>query len=108
MEGPAVGDPAVTLARWSRHIRNASVVFVGDGAALHAATIAAHASPRWIVLPRQPLLAGTIGRMAVARAQRGDTIEPAAVRPLYVRRPDAEVERDKHLRGTGPPVAGRS
>ena len=100
VEGPTVADPAATLAQWAGHIRDGAVVFVGDGAALHAATIAAHATPRWLVLPRQPLLAGTIGRMAIVRAQLGDTIEPAAVRPLYVRRPDAEVARDNGQRGT--------
>src|SRR5688572_25614132 len=88
IEAPTAADPAVTLARWGRHIRDAAVVFVGDGAALYAATIAAAAPAGWTVRPYQPLLAGTIGRMAVARAQRGDTIDPAAVRPLYVRRPD--------------------
>ena len=77
-----------------RPIRDAAVVFVGDGAALYADTIAEHATARVEGLSHQPLLAGTIGRMAVARAQRGETIDPAAVRPLYVRRPDAEVERE--------------
>jgi tRNA threonylcarbamoyladenosine biosynthesis protein TsaB len=95
IEGPTAADPAVTLAQWGGHIGDASVVFVGDGAALHAGTIAGHATSRWRVLPHQPLLAGAIGRMAVARARRGETIEPAAVRPLYVRRPDAEVERER-------------
>jgi tRNA threonylcarbamoyladenosine biosynthesis protein TsaB len=95
IEGPTAADPAATLAQWDAHIRHAAVVFVGDGAARHAAAIAAQAAPRWKTLPRHPLLAGAIGRMAVARAQRGDTIEPAAVRPLYVRRPDAEVERER-------------
>jgi hypothetical protein len=33
--------------------------------------------------------------MALARAARGETIDPAAVHPLYVRRPDAEVDRDR-------------
>ena len=41
-----------------------------------------------------PLLAGAIGRLA-ARAARGAAIDPAGVRPLYVRRPDAEIERDR-------------
>ena len=109
IEGPTAGDPAATLARWGGHIRDAAVVFVGDGAALYADTIAGRASPGWTVLPHQPLLAGTIGRMAVARAQRGDTIDPAAVHPLYVRRPDAEVDareafstKDTRTRKNGP------
>jgi hypothetical protein len=39
-----------------------------------------------------PLVAGALGRVAVARAS--EAVEPAAVRPLYVRRPDAELARD--------------
>jgi tRNA threonylcarbamoyladenosine biosynthesis protein TsaB len=95
VEGAIVGDPGATLARW-RHLREASVIFVGDGATLYADVIADHQAMRWEVLSEPPLLAGAIGRMAVARAQRGDTIDPAAVHPLYVRRPDVEVERERN------------
>ena len=38
IEGPTAADPAVTLAQWGGHIRDAAVVFVGDGAALYAGT----------------------------------------------------------------------
>ena len=95
VEGPVVGDPAATLARWGSHLREASVTFVGDGAALYADAIAEHRSMGWEVLSETPVVAGAIGRMAVVRAQRGDAIHPAAVHPLYVRRPDAEVERER-------------
>ena len=96
VEGATVGDPASTLARWHSHLHDATVTFVGDGAALYRDTISNHQATGWEVLSA-PLLAGAIGRMAVARAQRGATIDPASVRPLYVRRPDAEVEREKRL-----------
>ena len=95
VEGASVGEPHVTLARWGSTLRDASVVFVGDGAALYADTIANRRSMGWDVRLDQPPLAGVIGRMAVARAQRGETIDPAAVHPIYVRRPDAEVERER-------------
>lgn len=97
VEGPTVGDPVATLARWDSHIRDAKVTFVGDGAALYADAISDRRPTRSEVRSEPRLLAGAIGRMAVARAQRGDTIDPAAVHPLYVRRPDAEVEREKRL-----------
>jgi len=100
IEGAIVGDPAATLARWGSHLRDANVTFVGDGAALYADAIAGHQSTGWEVLPEPPPLAGAIGRMAVARALRGDTIQPAAVHPLYLRRPDAEVARDNDQRRT--------
>lgn len=97
VEGPTVGDPVATLARWASHIRDAHVTFVGDGAALYASAISDRRSTHWEVRSEPPLLAGAVGRMAIARAQRGHSIDPAAVRPLYVRRPDAEVEREKRL-----------
>ena len=95
IEGATVGDPGVTLARWGSHLLNASVAFVGDGAALHADAIAASRSSGWEVLSEPPLLAGVIGQMAVVRATRGNTIDPAAVQPLYVRRTDVEIERER-------------
>jgi tRNA threonylcarbamoyladenosine biosynthesis protein TsaB len=97
VEGATVGDPLVTLARWGSHLRDANVIFAGDGAALYAEEISGQRSTGWAVLAEPLLLAGAIGRIALARAQRGDTIDPAAVHPLYVRRPDAEVEREKRL-----------
>lgn len=94
IEGPTVGDPAATLARWAGQVNGARVVFVGDGAALYHDTIErCWPSPHHIV--PAPALAGGIGRMALALARRGETIDPAAVQPLYVRRPDAELDREK-------------
>jgi hypothetical protein len=48
--------------------------------------------PRIMEAPR---LAGAIGRLAAARARRGEAVAPMAVRPLYVRRPDAVLARDR-------------
>jgi hypothetical protein len=53
------------------------------------------------ILPTPPL-AGAIGRIAVATARRGEAITPGAVRPLYVRRPDAELDRERKAE-LGPP-----
>jgi len=97
----AIGDasadaPEATLDRWSAEIAAANVVFVGDGAVLYQAVIETRSVGRWRVLPT-PLLAGGIGRIAVGRALAGETIDPAAVQPLYVRRPDVEVERERRL-----------
>ena len=88
----AVASPADTLQRWRAF--GATSVFVGDGAVAYAGVI----GDRGRIVPT-PLLAGAIGRMALDRARRGETIDPAAVQPLYVRRPDAETARD--LKRTG-------
>jgi len=95
VEAPSVGTPAATLTRWRSQVGDARVLVAGDGAVLYAATISDSAQAGWTLLSQTPLLAGAIGRMAVARAERGDTIDPAAVQPLYVRRPDAEIAREQ-------------
>jgi tRNA threonylcarbamoyladenosine biosynthesis protein TsaB len=89
LESAAVGDPAATLDRWCA-AGTFPVVVTGSGAVLYASVIADRAR----VEPAPPL-APVIGRLAVARAMADDTIDPAAVQPLYVRRPDAEIARDR-------------
>ena len=89
IDSAAVGDPAGTLSRWSSLVGVPNVV-VGDGAVLYADVIAG----RSLVKP-SPALAVTLGLMAVDRAKAGDTVDPAGVEPLYVRRPDAEIARER-------------
>jgi tRNA threonylcarbamoyladenosine biosynthesis protein TsaB len=92
VEGPTVGEAIATLARWTQRLAVAPLVFVGDGAVMYADDIA-RAVPSAGVLSA-PLLAGAMGRLAIARARRDETIEPAGIHPLYVRRPDAEIARE--------------
>jgi tRNA threonylcarbamoyladenosine biosynthesis protein TsaB len=89
VERPLAGDPEATLARWAGHFP-AVTVCVGDGAELYASLLAGKAR----VVPA-PAVAGVIGLMAVSRAMRGETVDPAGVQPIYVRRPDVEVKRDE-------------
>ncbi len=101
IEPPAVGDPTVTLAQWTDRSRDCPDIFIGDGAVLYENLIqrAVSAAPgeralRTAIL-RPPPLAGAIGRLAAGRARRGEVLPAGGVRPLYVRRPDAEIARDK-------------
>ena len=57
--------------------------------------IAAALGDRASIVEPTPLLADHIGRLAIARAERGDAPPPHAIRPLYVRRPDAELARER-------------
>lgn len=88
LEGPSVGSAGDTWQRWTSSGSLPAVV-CGDGATLYADTIAAQAR----IVPATGL-AGTIGRLAHAEAVEGRAAHPAAIQPLYVRRPDAEVARD--------------
>jgi tRNA threonylcarbamoyladenosine biosynthesis protein TsaB len=93
IDAAAVGDPAATLARWAAH-GAAAAVFVGDGAVLYEDVIRGEAAEA-VIVPPLPI-AGAIGRLALGRARAGNAVDPAGLRPLYVRRPDAEIERDRH------------
>src|SRR5262249_59590706 len=90
LEGPAVGDPGSTLERWARDGGVTPALFVGDGAMLYEREIRSAIVDATVEPP--PLLAATIGRLAIARAS--EAMDPAALRPLYIRKPDAEIARD--------------
>lgn len=88
LDPPSVDSPAATWERWTREFDAPSVV-IGDGAVLYNAII----TPSRVMRP--PLLAGAIGRLAVGYTRRGAAVHPSAVHPLYVRRPDAEIARER-------------
>jgi tRNA threonylcarbamoyladenosine biosynthesis protein TsaB len=108
LESAAVGDPECTLERWRDRLGPSTadapdstaslggrpVVFVGDGAVLYKGLVCGRGggSPR-VMAP--PLLAAAVGCMAVARARLGEAVDPGDVHPLYVRRPDAEIDRER-------------
>jgi tRNA threonylcarbamoyladenosine biosynthesis protein TsaB len=94
LHGPAVGDPGSMIDGVVRRSAGRSVLFAGDGAVRHAAAIEGLCPRIAGVLP-PPLLAAAIGRMALGRARRGETVHPSAVGPLYLRRPDAELDRER-------------
>jgi len=102
LEAAGVGEPERTLERWRDQLDPGQpVVFVGDGAVLYEDLVrrgwssgaAKKVGARRVMAP--PMLAGAVGRMAVARARLGGAIGPGEVHPLYVRRPDAEIDRDR-------------
>jgi len=82
-------EPAVRVAN--------DILFVGDGAETYRDTIVArlgHAAR--IADPVSPLLAGMIATLATIAYGHGDRPPPHAIRPLYVRRPDAELAKQRH------------
>jgi tRNA threonylcarbamoyladenosine biosynthesis protein TsaB len=94
IEEPSVERPEQVLARL-----NPGTTFIGDGARTFAALIHAHGG---IVAENPvPLLAGAIARLAHQEAEAvGIERLPAPhdIRPLYVRRMDAELARDARPR----------
>ena len=89
---PALADkPADILGRWA-HQKIRPGVYAGDGALLYQSLIRDADSEARIIEP--PALAPSIAALAeAARRERGEST-PDAIRPIYVRRSDAELVRD--------------
>jgi tRNA A37 threonylcarbamoyladenosine modification protein TsaB len=90
VEVPRVAKPEVLL----ESLRGQPTLFVGDGARVHADTIRRMlGADARVAEPAAPPLAGSI---AILAGEVPVTSEhaPQAIRPLYVRRTDAELARD--------------
>jgi tRNA threonylcarbamoyladenosine biosynthesis protein TsaB len=101
VDGPVVATPSDLLdALVPRGFAN-DVLFIGDGAETYRNLITSrlgHAAR--IADPVAPPLGAVIAMLATIEYKRGHRPPPHAIRPLYVRRPDAELARD---RGPEPP-----
>ncbi len=96
VQAPVVARPEVLLEslREGRLRHDDPTLFIGDGALGHAATIRGMLGARArIADPPTPPLAGMIALLAAAQVSQGDH-SPHAIRPLYIRRTDAELARD--------------
>ena len=116
VEPPTVEHPAAILERLGKALSRADregpqyhgegpyphpgvsprrVWFIGDGAASFTELIRATLGDRAVIAePVAPLLAGLIAQLAHVSAEAGVRPSPDAIRPLYVRRTDAELARD--------------
>jgi tRNA threonylcarbamoyladenosine biosynthesis protein TsaB len=88
LAGAAAAAPRDTLDAWKAAGTMPSVI-AGNGATLYAEVIGDSAR----IVPH-PELASIAARMAIARAAAGQTLAPAGVQPVYVRRPDVETARE--------------
>ena len=85
------------------------VTFIGDGADTYRELIVSrlgHAAR--IADPVVPLLAGVIAVLAAIDYTKGHRPPPHAIRPLYVRRPDAELARAAQVGGLKPAPTKRT
>ncbi len=94
---PAVGRPPDLLAAWGAELAEASAEFIGDGAIVHAAVLEEFLAARARLLAPVPPLAAAVAAIAAGRAAQAGP--PHRIRPLYVRRPDAELARDRRRAG---------
>ena len=92
IEPPTVGLPEHLLQTFAGR----PMLFTGDGAAIYRATIVAALGDRaYFTEPVAPLLAGAMAGLATQEFRAGQRPLPHAIRPLYVRRSDAELARHR-------------
>lgn len=93
-ERPTSLSPGATLDAWRPALQgDIQVRFIGDGAEKYADDIAGRLGERARIARGTATLAATAGRIAAADPTR--LVNPHAVVPLYVRRSDAELARDR-------------
>ena len=94
LEPPTSRPPTETLCAWAGTLGTLGMVqFGGDGAVKYRDLIEGQMEGRARVAASVPALAGAAGQIAAADAARA--VHPHAIVPLYVRRPDAELARDR-------------
>lgn len=94
---PFAAHPSAILEAWRAHIEGRPAVFIGDAVARDSGLITEAGGGQWIQRT-PPALAPAIGRLAHARAARGESGLPHQLAPIYVRRPDVEIERERRGR----------
>lgn len=92
IDGPVAEKPDEVLARW-RGSFPGPLSFIGEGAITYADLIRRE-MPDARVPTEVPPLAPAIALLAGRQAD-GPAPSPGAIRPMYVRRPDAELTRDR-------------
>lgn len=97
LEVPVAANPEALLESWRHHLDGHRVIFIGDAVARDASAINARGNGRWQTQRPAPL-APQIAMLGRARAARGEAGPPHALEPIYVRRPDAEIERERKQR----------
>jgi tRNA threonylcarbamoyladenosine biosynthesis protein TsaB len=101
IEGPSVETPESVLERWTHEYPDGTLLFVGDGALRYRDRIGLALQSRATVVPTVPPTAPAVASLALRAAACGEAGLPDSVRPLYVRRPDAELARDDRARRSG-------
>ena len=100
-EAPVSAAPAAVLDGWAPRLRGRSAWVIGDGVAASRPLLDARLGPGSRRFDNVPPLAAAMAVMAVQAPWRDRAGAPHALRPVYVRRPDAELARERRRRARG-------
>ena len=95
MEDPMSARPAAVLEKWRATGEPMPAVWIGGGAVTYAADV--ESSGASIRILDTPLLAPLVAELGEQIASENGSVAPHALRPLYIRRPDAELARSRSL-----------
>jgi tRNA threonylcarbamoyladenosine biosynthesis protein TsaB len=101
IDGPSVDRPEATAQRWASLAADRELTIAGTAVGASAGTLEAAFANRVHAGQDVLLLAGVVAEIAADRAARDEAVLPHALQPLYVRRPDAELARERAA-GTRP------
>lgn len=105
VEAPTASDPVALLERWQQQLGEHSALFTGDAVVRDAEAITRLGAGRWTARVPEPL-APAIAALAWQQSLAGLAGPPHALEPIYVRRSDAEIERERQGQPKGwPPPA---
>ena len=94
VEPPTAAGPASLLESWRARLEGRPVLFTGDAVTRDRDAIVAMGNGHWAIRVPGPL-APAIAELGAARARDGQAGPPHALTPIYVRRPDPEIERER-------------
>ena len=90
--------PVALLDTWADTLATHRVWVIGDGVAPYRSVLAGRLGPGSRTMHETPPLAGIMAVMASLEPWCRQTVAPHALRPVYVRRPDAELARERRSR----------
>ncbi len=100
-EAPISAVPTAVLDGWAGRLRRRSAWVIGDGVAASRSLLDTRLGPGSRLFDETPSLAATMAAMAVQAPWRDRAGAPHALRPVYVRRPDAELARERRRQAGG-------
>ena len=95
LEAPVSVPPTAVLDGWGDRLRQRAAWVIGDGVAACRPLLDERLGPGSRQIGEPPLLAGVLAAMAAQPPWRRRAGAPHALRPVYVRRPDAELARER-------------
>ena len=101
-EAPISAVPAAVLDGWAHRLRHRSAWVIGDGVAASRPLLDARLGAGSRRFDEVPSLARAMAAMAVLAPWRDRAGAPHALRPVYVRRPDAELARERRRQASAP------